>query len=388
MKVLITMKSARQLESPGGVGSYYYSLEQHFPDNIIYFRYSHVESRSLLRKLYKRITDSFFYFKICLGKHPKFDLIQLNPSLSWASLIRDGILLLMAVLSGKKTIVFFRGWHQNMVFRLNNSRLLLMLFKVTFSKADAHIVLARDFRDQLRKWGINIPVYVESTVVDNQLFHGDKSHMEKKPSKVLRLLFLARIEKYKGIYELLEACRLVKNQYPHIQLVIAGSGSELENMKIRADEILPGSVIFKGYLTGMAKAKVLLDSDVYILPSHGEGMPNSVLEAMAFGLPVITRKVGGLMDFFEDGRMGYFTQSTDPAVFAELILSLIKNPSERKKMSEFNSGYAKKWFSSHVVAKRLQDIQQQVMHGHARDGFWLSDDGGNHYPLLSPDAHA
>lgn len=65
---------------------------------------------------------------------------------------------------------------------------------------------------------------------------------------------------------------------------------------------------------------------------------------MAFGLPVITRPVGGLKVFIEDGKKGYNTESKDPKVFAELIEKLITQPENRKQMSAYNSAFARKHF--------------------------------------------
>jgi glycosyltransferase involved in cell wall biosynthesis len=105
---------------------------------------------------------------------------------------------------------------------------------------------------------------------------------------------------------------------------------------------------------------------------HGEGMPNAVLEAMAFGLPVITRPVGGLADFFETGRMGYLTESKDPLVLAKLIENLLENEALRKQMSEFNLAYARNHFLSDKVASRLLKIYDDVMKDATCDASWSS----------------
>ncbi len=75
---------------------------------------------------------------------------------------------------------------------------------------------------------------------------------------------------------------------------------------------------FLGHVSGAAKTQAFRAADIYLFTSLAEGMPNSVLEAMAFGLPIVTRPVGGIRDFFEDGRMGYATDSLDSGDYTEL----------------------------------------------------------------------
>lgn len=65
---------------------------------------------------------------------------------------------------------------------------------------------------------------------------------------------------------------------------------------------------------------------------------------MIFGLPIFTRKVGGLIDFFENGKMGYISSSLDPAVFAEAMKPYIENPAKMRSVSIYNSEYAENPF--------------------------------------------
>lgn len=89
-------------------------------------------------------------------------------------------------------------------------------------------------------------------------------------------------------------------------------------------------------------------------------MPNAVLEAMAFGLPVLTRPVGGLKDFFEDNRMGFITESKNPTIFAELLGRLVEDSGLRYAMGEYNRHYALERFSASNVAAKLVGIYEQV----------------------------
>jgi glycosyltransferase involved in cell wall biosynthesis len=120
-------------------------------------------------------------------------------------------------------------------------------------------------------------------------------------------------------------------------------------------------VSFVGYVRGPQKQRALADADAYVFPSsHGEGMPLSVLEAMAAGLPVICTRVAGLGDFFEDGRMGYSTESASVASFVDKITQLILHSEKLAEISLYNRQFAHSRFRATVVAGRLRSIYDML----------------------------
>ena len=90
-------------------------------------------------------------------------------------------------------------------------------------------------------------------------------------------------------------------------------------------------------------------------------MATSVLEAMAFGLPVISRPVGGVKDFFKNGEMGYLTGSTNPAEFCRLVEMLINNPGLAGRMAANCAEYARKHFLASKVARQLEEEMKRLV---------------------------
>jgi glycosyltransferase involved in cell wall biosynthesis len=82
---------------------------------------------------------------------------------------------------------------------------------------------------------------------------------------------------------------------------------------------------------------------------------------MAYGLPVVRPDVGGLRDLFEDGTMGFITESLDPEVLASLLSRLIRNPDLCSKISLFNRTYARDQFTGPQVAARLEGVYRLVL---------------------------
>ena len=147
-------------------------------------------------------------------------------------------------------------------------------------------------------------------------------------------------------------------------MTVAGDGSEFNKARQYADSLRAEGIEFTGYIRGEAKHKAFIRADAYFFPSYyGEGMPNSLLEAMAYGLPLVTRPVGGIRSFFEDHRMGFATESKDPVVFAQLLEKLIQNKELRIRISAFNRQYAGEYFMASKAAKRIENIYREIIHG-------------------------
>jgi glycosyltransferase involved in cell wall biosynthesis len=347
-RVLITNA---QLNKLGGVANYYSVLRPYLDGNISYFTVGKRLNENSLQVLWRMPSD-FIRFK---REVSKYDIIHVNPSLLSKSLIRDGFLIRLAKKKKKKVVVFFRGWNKDVEKQIKKR--WLQLFRKYYFTADCIIVLSDEIRQSLIEMGYNGPIYIETTVVDDSIFKNFNN--AKSDRNTVNILFLTRIEKYKGIFEAIRTFELLQKNGSNINMNIAGIGDELEPAKKYVSGKGITGINFMGYLTGKDKADIFKSSDIYFLPSYGEGMPNSLLEAMAYGLPVITRPVGGLKDFFIDKKMGFLTASKEPEAFAKLIELLIYSPDLRQKMGEFNSKYAER-FKASLVAMRLQDIYETI----------------------------
>lgn len=349
MKVII---NTPDINLEGGVANHFLGLKSNFTENIFY---NYIGGKSQGRFfLYQQLLDYLTFIKKLISIKP--DIVHLNPSLNNKAILRDAVFLILSKFLRCKVIVFWHGWDKNCEITIQNK--YRKLFLSIFGKANASIVLAQDFSDALKRWGFTHIIYLETTKVDEELLKD--FNIKLKNYTRICILFLARIVKEKGIYETLEAYRLLKNKYPDIELIYAGDGEDLDKLKSVTKFQNIKDVTFSGYLTGIDKTNIFKVSNIYIMPTYTEGMPTSVLEAMAFGLPIITRPVGGIKDFFENGKMGFITESKDPNKYAELIDKLINNIEKCTEIGEYNHNYAKKHFYASVVARRLENIYLEI----------------------------
>jgi len=359
VKILINTVN---MDLRGGVASYYNAIRDKFTEDVEYFIVgSRTNNDSVCHTVIRFVSDIWkFYQRLKKGN---YDIIHLNPSLDLKAILRDAIFLLIAKRFEVKVIVQLMGWTESFARTIENY--FAQLFGCIYFKADVFVVLSSEFRDRLFRMGYRKKIYTETTAVDDDFVSGfDIDSIVEKTEKIetnLSILFLARIEKAKGIYQAIDTYKILSNKFQFINMTIAGDGSELVRAQdyVRRNKI--GGIQFVGYVRDQLKKQAFLSSDVYLFPTYyGEGMPASVLEAMAFGLPVVTRTVGGLRDFFENGKMGFITTSKDPSVLADLVEKLILDEHLRHEITLYNFKYAKSRFMASSVAKRLEDIYLEL----------------------------
>lgn len=135
---------------------------------------------------------------------------------------------------------------------------------------------------------------------------------------------IAELTKNKGLAHLLDALKQVKFQIPNskLQTIIVGEGEEQERLQNQIRALgLEDTVRIAGFIPGAAQ--YLKAFDIFVLPSLKEGLPYTVLEALAAGTPVIASGVGGIPDVITDGVNGFTVPPAKPERLAEVILSLI-----------------------------------------------------------------
>lgn len=278
------------------------------------------------------------------------DLIILNPSLGSRSFFRDAFFAKYLIRKNIPFVLFFHGW--NLDFEQKIDKKYVPFFQKSLGRANKIFVLSDDFKSKLLTWGYKGEVVVSTTMVNRSLFVNSPVLNQKSENGAnFKILFLSRLIKEKGIYETISAFKKLQEKYQHLQLIIAGSGNEMD--AIRGLVAGNDNIVLTGRIEGAEKIKCYNNCDVYCLPSYSEGLPTSVLEAMAFGKPVITTAVGGLKGFFKDGTMGYFVRAKNAEDLQEKLEELLVAPNLRKEMGDFNYNFAHEHLLSNKVAQKI-----------------------------------
>ena len=150
----------------------------------------------------------------------------------------------------------------------------------------------------------------------------------------LSFLFLGVLIKRKGVYDLLNAIKKVKAEIGDAEFIIAGTGSEMEKLKKQAEQLQIEDIVkFIGWVDGAKKKQLLEECQVMVLPSYNEGLPIAVLEAISYGMPVISTFVGDIPSAVHHGKNGFLISPGNTEALAENIKTLAQNPSLYASMS-------------------------------------------------------
>lgn len=170
------------------------------------------------------------------------------------------------------------------------------------------------------------------------------------------VLYVGRLAPKKGVEYLIEAMVDVD-----AHLTIVGDGSERNRLEEFAEE-LGVSVTFVGEVPPDEVDQYYRDAAVFVLPSlEGEGMPNVVLEAMSWGLPVVVTTSGGLPTIVDNTKTGYIVPMRDPTAITSKIKMLIASPIKQKKLGESAREYVLSNQSWSWLLSELQPIYEQLV---------------------------
>ncbi|MBU0619374.1 glycosyltransferase family 4 protein [Patescibacteria group bacterium] len=178
----------------------------------------------------------------------------------------------------------------------------------------------------------------------------------KKPGRELELLFVGRLEKEKGILELVEAFRKINRQFPHLKLTLVGQGSQRQ--KIHHPKISFKTIPYQKINQAYQQA------DIFILPSKTtsfweEQFGMVLVEAMACGLPIITTKSGAIPEVV--GKSAFLIEPGDEAGLTNAISQLVNQPKLRDNLAKQARRRAEKYFNAQKIAQKIKTLYQAVL---------------------------
>jgi len=192
-------------------------------------------------------------------------------------------------------------------------------------------------------------------------------------------LFLGDLLERKGIYDLIAAWPDVVQAVPGARLVLAGSG-ELERARAAAEAAGVSPLVeIPGWIGFPEKLRRLGEARLFVLPSYTEGVPISLLEAMAAGLPSVVTPVGGVLDAVTDGREALVIPPGDRAALARAIIQVLRAPELGRALAATARQRAAA-FDVVVYADRLETIYRSILEGRSRE----LDGRVVHLPVAEP----
>jgi teichuronic acid biosynthesis glycosyltransferase TuaC len=282
-------------------------------------------------------------------------------SLSLIHANRGGLSSWAAIQAARKygfpCVVTYQGTevHTDLVNRQNAWKLC----RDSFRFADLNICVSRSLERILKACALpegRCEVLIRG--VDLGTFYPPKAAGMKQPV----VLFVGAVRVAKGAFDLLEAWTQVVNRCSHVELWLVGpdytNGRFARVVRSRGHD---KSVKILGPQPLSNVADLMRQAQVLCLPSHGEGTPNCVMEAMACGLPVVATEVGGIPDIVETGRTGMLVQKGDIQGLADALTSLLQNSGRRAHMGEAAYAFAREYLDSQKTTNRLVELYRDLL---------------------------
>lgn len=242
-------------------------------------------------------------------------------------------------------------------------------FHKSINKADVVVAVSETSAEALRSiCGVTKPIVVQGPLVPDPIASGGMKSLASSSDPSLRLTTLARLYGTKGLSYLLEALAEVRKKYPHVEARIYGDGPLRADLIAHAQTLgLDGESILVGAFTGREQlARIMADTDVFVMPSILEGQPVALVEAMSYGKPIIATTVGGIPELITDGENGLLCPPHDPVSLAEKIAILVENTALRDALANSaRKSYERGPFQPSVVCENFLSVYDRVLLQHS-----------------------
>lgn len=297
-------------------------------------------SGNIIKKILNLFLSLFKLIYWCIFKNIK--IVHIHTA-SNTDFIRSSIYVYISRLFQKQVILHIHGGKFE-DFYLKNKRLV----KTTCIKCQALVTVSNYFVCFLKNTNLNNNIFL----IPNCINEPSRTLIYSKAKEPLNLLYMGKIDENKGIFHLLEIisknkCELVGK----VILNIAGNGDVNRLSKIIEENDMQGYVKYHGWADENKKNELLSVSDVYIQLSEFESFGISILEAMSYGLPIITTGVGGVTDLVEDKINGLIVKREDDESIRKAIMFFVDNVFVRKKNGIESINKSKQYFPNKIEEK-------------------------------------
>ena len=281
------------------------------------------------------------------------EIVHINASLDPKSYWRDLTYLLVARLLRRRVVNQIHGGAMPQDFFRGNALLTWILRRFLVS-SDAVTVLSSAELAAYRAFDPRIKVHLVPNAIDPAgLADRVRSYNAHDP---LRLVYVGRLVRAKGLFEVIEALAGLKRAGRKFSFRIAGQGPDQGELMAASERAgLGDRVRFLGSVLAEQKRRLWLDSDVLVFPSHREGLPYSLLEAMGAGCVPITTAVAAIPDVMRDGEHGLFVPVNDERALQTAVAAL---DDDRDGLARMAKAARRRVLERYTVARLAADFRE------------------------------
>jgi glycosyltransferase involved in cell wall biosynthesis len=239
-------------------------------------------------------------------------------------------------------------------------RVLRPFIRWLWHDADALVAVSNGLRSYARETVPDLPIQVIPNAIDLSSF---TPVMQRETDGPVHLLYVGRFNVFKNVETLVEAVgKLAQMDVGEFELKLVGEGERRPVLERMVSELgLTRRIHFVGWVARDHIADYYRRADIFVTATTWEGMPNTVLEAMACGLPIVGTQASGLQELVHDGVNGYLVPIKDPDALAEALARLIDNGYERRRMGRQSRKLAEREFAWEYIAEQYVRVYERVM---------------------------
>ncbi len=307
-------------------------------------------------------------FVTVLMTQPQLRVVHVHMA-SYGSFFRKSLVILFARVCGKAVIIHMHGagfiqFYQRMPaggqwfirFVLRASTVLIALS--TQWRNDLFALCQHpDIRVFYNPTVLKLPMF--DTNKDDHKINESRPPVRGEDGAPVRFLFMGRLGQRKGVYDIISAMRHLGGHPIRVDLYGDGEVAPIEHEILTAG--VGDQVTVHGWVDGSHKDTIFRQADALLLPSYHEGLPISVLEAMAYGLPVVATNVGGIPEAVEDGLNGYLIQPGACEALRLRMAQLAGSAELRQQMGKAGYQLAAIKFDLSVIVKQLETLYAEVI---------------------------
>ena len=320
-------------------------------------RESPANDEKLSRRLLRIVFSPLLLATVILRTRPR--VVHLNSSMNHKAFWRDAVYLLVCKSLGRRVLIQI---HSGTAAEFCAALWMRLVVRTVMSCCDALVVIAKSQQHDFEELGIGERLWIIPNGVDVMQYRGacERTHS----GTIRRMVFMGRLIRQKGIFEAMEAVRILRAEegFQNLELRIAGSGEAREEIEHWVKErSMEGCIKLVGALHGVEKVEFLRQADVFVFPSyHLEGLPYGLVESLAAGTPVIASKVGGIPDVVVDGMNGMLIYPKDPRQVVEAVRKLARAKENLQTICANCSGSVLDEFGFEKFAARFEELYERL----------------------------
>jgi glycosyltransferase involved in cell wall biosynthesis len=357
MKILITAPSLDERENVSGISSVVRLIIKGSRENFHHFQAGRRDGEAARIKWIFNQTSSVPRFMRAIQRE-KIDVVHINTAFNPLAIARD-FLFVQAARIQKKPILLHLHGGRFLAEDFQSQTLKKMVEKMLRTASVVVVLSELEKRLVLNCWkDLNVRVLENAVAVDE----AEKfERFETKEKTKNTIVFLGRLHESKGLREIVEACRVLKEENLQFRFRCFGAG-ELKDFFIgEMNRILGTNFFYGGVISGAEKWRELARSDIFLLPSkYGEGLPMAMLEAMAAGCVVVVSEMASIGAVIEDGVNGFLVEPRDVPQLIEKLKMLLSGEIDLKMVRKNARETIAVNYNLPDYIKKLEEIYAEI----------------------------